>query len=108
MAAKFQLKQTGSGQFRFNLLAANGQVILSSENYTSKSAAKNGIESVKKNAPSDERYERRTSKAGDPYFVLKAANQQVIGTSEMYSSKSAMEQGIESVKKSAPGAEVAE
>lgn len=106
MPAKFEIKETKDGQFRFNLVAANGQVILTSERYASKSNAKRGIESVKNNASNDSRYERRTSKGGDPYFVLKGGNDQVIGSSEMYSSQSAMEQGIESVKKSASGAEV--
>ena len=67
-----------------------------------KAGATNGIESVRKNAPLDERFERKTSKADEPYFVLKADNGEVIGVSEMYSSKSAMENGIESVKKNAP------
>ena len=52
-----------------------------------------------------ERYERKTSTKGEPYFVLKAANNQVIGQSEMYSSPSAMEAGIASVMKNAPGAD---
>lgn len=51
MAAKFVLKKGASGGFHFNLLAANGQVIASSEHYESKAAAMNGIESVQKNAP---------------------------------------------------------
>lgn len=50
MAAKFVLKKGSGGKFHFNLQAANGQVIATSETYESKSAAINGIESVKKNA----------------------------------------------------------
>ncbi len=72
--------------------------------YKAKASATKGTESVKKNAPDDKRYERKTSSSGKPYFVLKAANNQVIGTSEMYSSEAAMENGINSVKSSAPGA----
>jgi uncharacterized protein YegP (UPF0339 family) len=49
---------------------------------------------------------RKNSKKGEPYFVLKAANGKVIGTSEMYSSESAMNDGIKSVKKNAPDAKV--
>ncbi len=64
MAAKFELKLSFSTQFFFNLKAANGQVILSSELYKAKSGALNGIESVKTNAPSDDRYERKTSVNG--------------------------------------------
>jgi uncharacterized protein len=51
MAGKFVVKKGSSGKFHFNLVASNGQVIATSENYESKSAALNGIESVKKNAP---------------------------------------------------------
>ena len=54
--------------------------------YKGKSGVKNGIESVKKNSALDERYDRRKSKKGDSFFVLLAANNQVIGKSEMYSS----------------------
>ncbi|MCR6631229.1 MAG: YegP family protein [Magnetospirillum sp.] len=62
--------------------------------------------SVKKNAPDDGRYDRKTAKDGSPFFVLKAANGQPIGKSEFYSSTSAMENGIASVKKNAPDAAV--
>ncbi len=106
MPGKFELKQSGSGKYVFNLRAGNNQVILTSQLYSDKSGAKNGIESVKRNAPADDNYERKTSKADEPFFVLKAANGQVIGKSEMYSSSSAMENGIKSVKTNAPGAEI--
>jgi uncharacterized protein len=106
MAGKFELKKATNGQYHFNLKASNGQVILSSELYTAKSSAENGIESVKKNAPNDDRYERKTSSKNEPYFVLKAANSEIIGRSEMYSSTAAMENGIESVKTNAPTATV--
>jgi uncharacterized protein YegP (UPF0339 family) len=106
MAAKFELKQGNSGQFMFNLKAGNGEVILTSELYKEKQSATNGIESVKKNAADDARFERKTAKNGQPFFVLKAANGETIGKSEMYSSASAMEHGIESVKKNAPAAKV--
>ena len=102
MAGKFDLKVSPSGKFMFNLKAGNGQVILTSELYESKDAAENGIASVQKNAGDDARYERKEAKNGDPYFVLKAGNGQVIGKSEMYSGSSAMENGIESVKTNGP------
>jgi len=98
MSGKFVLKKTTSGQYMFNLLAGNNQVILTSETYKEKSSAQAGIASVQTNSGNDDRYERKTSSRDEPYFVLKAANAQVIGKSEMYSSKSAMENGIESVK----------
>lgn len=103
---KFEIKTDKSGQFRFNLKAGNGQVILSSEAYTTKSACENGIESVRTNSQDDNRFDRRTAKDGSPFFNLKASNGQVIGASEMYSSTSAMENGIASIKKNAPDAAV--
>ena len=108
MAGKFELKTAKNGKFHFNLLAGNGQIILQSEMYESKAAAQNGIASIKKNAADDARYERKEAKNGSPFFVLKAGNNQVIGQSEQYSSKSGMENGIESVKKNAPDAAVVE
>ena len=108
MAGKFELKQSTNGKFHFNLKAGNGQIILSSELYESRGAAENGIESVKKNASDDARYERRTSTKGDPYFVLKASNGQEIGRSEMYNSATAMENGISSVKTNGPDAAIAD
>jgi uncharacterized protein YegP (UPF0339 family) len=99
MAARFVLKAAAGGQFMFNLKAGNNEVILTSELYTQKASAEAGIESVRKNAPDDARFERRTAKDNSPYFVLKAGNGEVIGVSEMYSSTIAMERGIASVKK---------
>jgi uncharacterized protein len=106
MAATFDLKQGGSGQFMFNLKAANGEVILTSELYKQKQSAIAGIDSVKVNAGDDTRYERKTAKNGQPFFVLTATNGQIIGKSEMYSSVSAMENGIQSVKKNGPVAAI--
>lgn len=104
MSGTYELKTTASGQFTFNLKAGNGQVILTSQSYADKSGALNGIDSVRRNAADDANYERKTSTAGDPFFTLLAANKQVIGKSEMYSSASAMENGIASVKTHGPDA----
>ena len=105
---KFEIKTDKAGKFRFNLKAGNGQVILSSQGYSSKDGCENGIESVKKHSQDDGNFERNTAKDGSPFFNLKASNGQVIGNSEMYSSESAMENGIASVKKNAPDASVEE
>jgi len=105
MAGKFDLKKSPSGKFMFNLKAGNGQIILTSELYETKASAENGIASVKSNAGNDARYDRRESKKGEPYFVLKAGNGQIIGMSEMYSGTAAMENGIASVKANGPNAE---
>ena len=103
---KFEIKKDKAGKFRFNLKAGNGQVILSSEAYNSKSACDNGIESVRKNSADDGRFERKTAKNGKAYFNLKASNGQVIGASQMYASNASMENGIKSVKTNAAGASV--
>lgn len=103
---KFVITTRKNGEFQFNLKAGNGQVILASEGYSSKASCLNGIESVKKNASDDGRFERKTSSNGKFYFNLKAGNGQVIGSSEMYESNASCENGIESVKKNAPGADV--
>ncbi len=104
MAGKFEINKSKNGKFLFNLKAANGQIILSSQMYEAKPSAENGVESCRTNGVLDERFERATSSAGQPYFNLKAANGQVIGRSEMYSSAAAMENGITSVKTNAPDA----
>jgi uncharacterized protein len=104
MAGKFELKRSKNDKFFFNLLASNGQIILTSEMYEAKASATNGIESVKKNAGDDARYDKLNSSKGEPYFVLKAANHQVIGNSQMYSSEATRDNGIASCKSHAPGA----
>jgi uncharacterized protein len=107
MAAAYDLKHGANGEkYRFNLKAGNGEVVLVSETYESKESALKGIESVKENARHDERFERKSSKRSEPYFVLKAANGQIIGVSEMYSSEAACENGIASVKKNGPLAQL--
>lgn len=93
-------------KYSFRLKAVNGQNILASGGYKAKTSGTNGIESVRKNSQDDRKYERVGSQGGSPYFNLKASNGQVIGISEMYSSNSAMENGIASVKMNAPEATV--
>ena len=106
MPGKFEIKTGKNGKTHFNLKAANSQVILTSEKYETRRACENGITSVRKNSQNDARFERKTAKDGSPYFVLKAANGEIIGKSEMYRTKRSMENGIASVKKNAPDAAV--
>jgi uncharacterized protein YegP (UPF0339 family) len=106
MPGKFELKKGKSGKFSFNLKAANGQVILTSQSYKTKAAAKNGIKSVCENCGKKSSFEQKTSKKGEPYFVMLAANQQVIGKSQMYASKTSMMNGIKSVKTNATKASI--
>ena len=106
MAAKFELKEAKGNQFVFNLKAANGEPILSSETYKSKSGALNGIESVRKNSQIDAMFKHEVAKNGQHFFVLKAGNGEAIGKSELYTTESAMVNGIASVKKNAPDAKL--
>ena len=105
---KFVVTQRANGDFQFNLKAGNGQVILSSQGYAAKPSCLNGIVSVRKNSQDDARFERKVSANGKPFFNLTATNGQIIGNSEMYESEAARDNGIESVKKNAPDAEVTE
>ncbi len=106
MAGKFEVYRDKAGEYRFRLKASNGQIILASEGYKQKPGAIKGIASVMKNALNDASYVRKETKSGGKMFNLRAGNRQVIGTSESYKTASARDNGIESVKKNAPGAAV--
>ena len=103
---KFQVYKGNDDQFYFRLRAGNSEVILASEGYTSEVGCQNGIESVKENAVSDERFQRKVSDDEQFYFLLVATNGETIGNSEMYSSEAAREGGIDAVKREAPAAPV--
>ena len=100
----YELKK--AAKYSFNLKSANHQVVLTSQTYESKASAEGGIASVQANCGNDGCFERKMSKADQPYFVIKASNGQVIGQSQMYESAGAMEKGIESVKKNGSTTEV--
>lgn len=102
----FVLSKRQNGEFQFNLKAGNGQTILTSEGYATKAACSNGIESVRTNSQDDCKFYRKESSNGQPYFNLKASNGQIIGSSEMYESFAARDNGIASVKVNAPDAGV--
>jgi len=106
MAGKFEVKRQASGKVGFALKARNGRTILTGQAYADKSGAQNGVRSVQENAAEDAKFERKAAKDGRPYFVLKAANGQVIGQSQMYASARSMEKGIASVRRHASDAEV--
>jgi uncharacterized protein len=106
MSAKFELTKSPNGEFHFHLKAANGEIILTSQLYKSKAAALNGIESVKANAAHEERYERKVDHAGQPRFNLKAANHEVIGSSQGYHDTESRDHGIAAVKADAAEAPV--
>ncbi len=91
-----------AGQYRFNLKAENGEIVLHSEGYITSYSCDNGIASVRANSPLESRYERKTAINGQLYFVLKAGNYEIIGTSEQYSSSVARENGIAAVMRVGP------
>lgn len=103
---EFQVSKGKDDKFYFNLTAKNGLVIFSSQGYRGKDGCKNGIESVKKNSRNDKLYERKDSKSGQYYFVLKAGNSKVIGKSQMYTSNESSKNGIESIKSNARLADI--
>ena len=109
----FQLKTAKDGQTYFTLTAGNGEVIGKSEMYKAKDSALNGIESVKKNAPNAEangaknpKFETKEGNDGKTYFNLTATNGEVILSSQGYASKDGAMNGIASVQKNAPAADV--
>jgi uncharacterized protein YegP (UPF0339 family) len=105
---KFVISKRKNDEFQFNLKAGNGQVILSSEGYSTKAACDNGIESVRKNSQDDARFETKTAANGKFHFNLKAGNGQIIGSSQMYETEASCNNGIASVKNNAPDASVEE
>lgn len=94
------------GAYHAILKAPNGQVVLQTHIHTTISACKNNIASIKKNSFYDDRFETGISKRGDYYFLLKAQNGQTIGYSQEYLSQSGRDNGILSVKKNAPDADI--
>ena len=103
---KFVITLRKNGEFQFNLKATNGQTILTSEGYTTRAACLNGIESVKKNSLVEARFDKKVASNGKPFFNLKAANGQIIGSSQMYANEKNMLNGVASVVKNAPEAPI--
>lgn len=103
---KFIIEKSRNGKYKWNLTAKNGEVVLSSQMYQSKSSCKNGVKSVKQNAKVQKRFEVLKAKNGKHYFNLKARNGQIIGTSQMYASPSGCSNGCKSVAKNAGGARI--
>lgn len=120
--SKFAIRTVSSG-IKFDLKATNGQVIATSEVYTTIKACRGGIESVRKNAPianlenqteegfevmKHPKFEMYEDKSGEFRFRLKARNGEIIAVSEGYKTKASCLNGIESVQKNAPEAETVE
>lgn len=97
MLSYYEIKNTKDGQYYWNLKAGNHEIFLTSEIYTTRAAAENGIDAVRNNCENENRYETRESSSGKPYFILKAGNGHEIGRSDLYASTSALNNGIQSV-----------
>ena len=106
MAGTFEIFTDNGGEYRFRLKAGNGEIVLSSEGYSSKSGATNGIESVQTNANDPSRFAASETANGKHRFALKAKNNQIIGTSQNYESASARDNGMEAVGRAAAGAKI--
>ena len=103
---KFEIFKGKDNQFYIRLFAANAEIILAGEGYSSREAAKDAVTSIKNNAGGEDNFEIREAKDGKPYFVLKAKNGSILGVSETYSSKANAKKGIASVMKNAGIAEL--
>lgn len=108
MAGKFEVYKDKAGEFRFRLKAGNNQVILTGEGYKSKAGCTNGIESVRKNAGNDARFDVHKDKNEKFRFTLKAANGEVIGQSQAYASELSCKKGIASVRKNSTDSPIVE
>jgi uncharacterized protein YegP (UPF0339 family) len=105
--AKFEVYQSGKkNEFRFRLKADNGQTILSSEGYTTRTACLNGIASVKKNAKDPKRVSKSQTPGKLFRFAVTAGNNERIGVSQNYKSENGRNNGIDSVKRNAAKAEI--
>lgn len=103
---KFQIYKDAGSMFRFRLYAVNGEIILASQAYKSKSGVKAGIESVKQNAGDSTNYAKREAVNGQAYFNLTSGNGAIIGSSELFSSEDSRNKSIRSVVNTAPSAPV--
>lgn len=106
MPGKFEIYKDKSGGYRFRLKAANGQNILASEGYNSKTSCMNGVASVQKNSQEPNRFVKKTTASGKFRFNLTASNGQTVGTSQSYASESGCNNGMRSVANCAPGATI--
>lgn len=108
MAGYFEVKKAANGEWMFLLKAGNHETVLTSETYKRRASCEGGIESVRRNAPIEERYERTETASGAFRFHLRATNGQTIGVSQNYSSAAARDKGIEAVKHAVVNAAVKE
>lgn len=102
----FKVLENKRGKFAFRLVAANGQIILSSDTFDTKAAVEDAIKAVSESATIEDNFERKSTLEGDYYFVLKTSNGRILGRSDAYASQAARETGIWSVKKNSRPAKI--
>ena len=108
MAAKFTISKGRNAKYYFNLKGPNGEIVLASQGYAGRDGCRKGIESVRTNSRVQARFEVKSSKRGQSYFVLKARNGLVVGQSQMYKTERSCAKGRESVRKNARTAKLAD
>lgn len=97
-SAYFETFQGIDGHYYFSMTAGNGQNVLRSQGYTKLASAQNGVASVLANGNDKRQFDVKQAQNGDWYFNLRAANNEIIGTSELYSSKSNADRGARTVR----------
>lgn len=107
MNGKYTISRVGTSEYHWSLTARNAQTVLSSRIYAAKAGLETGIESCRTNSADEARYERTAANESRYYFVLRAADGEVIGTSETYHSERARDQAIALCKESGPLASIA-
>lgn len=105
---KFETFVGKNNEHYFRLINEEGKVLLSSEGYVKKDSLLNGIDSVKKNAASSDKYELKTAQNGKHYFNLKAGNGQIVGTSGMWDTPDERDTWIKTMKTEVSQAQVLE
>ena len=108
MAGKFVTSTGKDGKHYFVLKAGNGETILQSQGYASTKSCEGGIDSVRRNSQTPERFQKKTASNGKFFFVLTATNGQTVGKSQMYKTEKGCDNGMKSVATNAPDAPVAE
>ena len=96
--ARVEVLEGESGKFRFNVFARNGQVVVSSESYSSEAAAYNGAFAVQTEGANDSAYTVKENASGGFYFTVTALNGQVVGVSQQYTTRTSAAEAAGAVK----------
>lgn len=101
---KFVINKNTNGEYQFDFINNNGEIILSSGEYTRKFMCIKGIESVKLNSQDNAKFNRKTSRTNKRYFNIKAFNGKIIAISKMFDDKLSCDLQIDAFKAKAPEA----